>query len=153
MLNTQLIMPTKKCGSLFDSKIVVPVVTNYWLCTIWCLAEMSAPAFHSSLTIEQSDQLEMIQKKAFAIILGSDYKSYSNARNILNQELLSTRRVQLCSKFALKCLKNPKHADLFPLRRNYFTRQTTKLQEINCKTARYYNSAVPYLTRMLNQLI
>ena len=45
---------------------------------IRCLAEFAAPAFHGALTLQQSNDLEMLQKKAFAIILGSGYRSYRN---------------------------------------------------------------------------
>ena len=80
------------------------------------LAEFGAPAFHGALTQQQSDDLEIIQKKAFAIILGPEYKSYNNALTVLNQEKLSTRRLKLCKNFARKCVGNERHADIFPLR-------------------------------------
>ena len=129
------------------------LLTLYHL-KIRCILEFAAPVFHSSLTIQQSDLLEMIQKKCFAIILGASFKNYRNALKTLNQDALSTRRVQLCKTFAIKCLKNPRHSDLFPVHNtDRITRQApTKFQEINCKTARYYNSAVPYMIRMLNNL-
>ena len=70
------------------------------------IAEFAAPAFHGALTQQQSDDLEMIQKKAFGIILGPSYKSYNNALTVLGQEKLSSRRLRLCENFATKCLKN-----------------------------------------------
>ena len=136
----------KNCGASQEQLLTL------YILKIRCLAEFAAPAFHSSLTIEQSNHLEMIQKKSFAIILGANYKNYSNALNILNQVELSTRRIELCTNFAQKCITNSRHADLFHKRRIQSTRRSTKYEEIKCKTARYYNSAVPYMTRLLNKL-
>ena len=121
---------------------------------IRCIAEFAAPAFHGALTNQQSDDLEMVQKKAFAIILGKGYKSYNNALKVLGQEKLHARRLKLCENFAVKCTKNPRHADMFELktRNNNFTRQKQKFIEPKCKTDRYYKSAVPFLTRLLNKI-
>ena len=121
---------------------------------IRCIAEFAAPAFHGALTNQQSDDLEMVQKKAFAVILGKGYKSYNNALEVLGQEKLHARRLKLCENFAVKCTKNPRHADMFELktRNNNFTRQKQKFIEPKCKTDRYYKSAVPFLTRLLNKI-
>ena len=67
------------------------LLTLYQL-KIRCLLEFAAPAFHGALTNEQSNKLEMIQRKAFAIILGANYRSYNNALEVLSQNTLNTRR-------------------------------------------------------------
>ena len=82
------------------------LLTLYHL-KIRCLLEFAAPAFHGSLTAEQSRALESVQKKAFAIILGSGYKSYNQALKTLSQEELSLRRLKLCKTFATKCTTHP----------------------------------------------
>ena len=92
----------------------------------------------------------MIQKKAFGIILGSKFKNYMSALQILNQETLLARRLKLCEHFAIKCVTNPKHADLFPKHSGFKTRHTKQFIEPKCNTTRYYKSAVPFLTRLLN---
>ena len=81
----------------------------------------------------------MIQKKAFAIILGLNYKSYNNALTVLSQDKLSARRLKLCENFAVKCVKSERHADIFPLRdkKSYSTRFTKPFCEPKCKTSRY----------------
>ena len=94
----------------------------------------------------------MIQKKAFVIILGSRYKNYNNALKTLSQEKLHSRRLNLCESFALKCTRNPRHSDLFQVRPVSVTRLNTKYIEPKCITSRYYNSAVPFLTRALNKV-
>ena len=129
------------------------LLTLYQL-KIRCILEFAAPAFHGALTVQQSLDLEMLQKKAFAIILGPQYRNYDNALNILCQEKLNIRRLQLCEKFAIKCTKNPRHADLFEQRGSEFknTRKKQKFIEPKCTTTRYYKSAVPFLTRLLNKV-
>ena len=37
----------------------------------------------------------MLQKKAFAVILGSEYRSYGNELKVLAQDKLNTRRLKL----------------------------------------------------------
>ena len=65
--------------------------------------EFAAPVYHSGLTVEQGRQIEMVQKKAFAIILGKQYTSYQMALDTLNQVRLVDRRSDLSLKFAIKC--------------------------------------------------
>jgi hypothetical protein len=115
--------------------------------------EFAAPVFHSGLTQDQSRQVEMVQKKAFAIILGRNYGSYETALETLQQERLDTRRTSLCSTFAFKCTKSPQHHHMFPLNPNYREnmRHRKKYKEHQCKTSRYYRSPVPYMARLLNK--
>ena len=122
---------------------------------IRCLAEFAAPAFNGALTKQQSADLEMIQKKAFGVILGSEYKSYSNALSVLSQDTLSSRRQLLSTNFALKCTKHPKHMDLFTPNPRYKVNQKSKKKYLEplCKKTRYYKSAIPYLTRLLNTVV
>ena len=44
----------------------------------------------------------MVQKKAFAVILGTAYVSYESALLVLEQERLDVRRLDLSFKFASK---------------------------------------------------
>ena len=117
------------------------------------LLESSVPLWHSGLSISDSDKLERVQKMAFSIILGSRYKSYKNALTILNEISLQDRRLKLCLKFARKCAKNPLHSDLFQKLNNRRPKTRSKLifNEKFCRTKRYFNSAVPFLTRLLNK--
>ena len=116
---------------------------------IMSLLEGCVPLWHSSLTIIDSNRIEKVQKMAFSIILNS-YDSYSKALATLNQKTLKSRRSQLCLEFAKKCLQNPKHSNLFPISTGPKTRNKTTFDEYYCRTARYYKSAILYLTRLLN---
>ena len=114
--------------------------------------EFAAPVFHSSLTAAQSRQIEMTQKKALAIILGKEYVSYENALSKLGLERLDSRRLKLCYEFALKCTKSVRHSSMFPFNKlsGHNTTNPKKYAEPVCNTSRYFNSSIPYMTRLLN---
>ena len=116
------------------------------------ILEFSAPVFHSNLTCDQSRQMESTQKKALAIILGKVYECYETALVKLGLERLDVRRTRLCYSFAVKCTKSARHANMFILNncppRNI--RRPKKYLEPTCYTSRYFNSSIPYMTRLLN---
>ena len=56
------------------------------------VVEYCAVAFHSSLTIEQTNDLERIQKVCLKIILGENYVSYSAALEMKGLDTLYLRR-------------------------------------------------------------
>ena len=118
------------------------------------MLEFAALVFNSGLTKEQSNKIEMVQKKAFVVILGKDYVSYETAFSALNQDRLDTRRVELAYNFALKSSKkSPRHSAMFPLNPTYRsnTRNLKPFMEYQCHTSRYYNSPIPSLARLLNK--
>ena len=51
---------------------------------------------HSSITVENREDLERVQKTVLKIILDLRYKSYQNALDILELETLEKRREKLC---------------------------------------------------------
>ena len=75
-------------------------------------------AFHSSLTIENSDKLEQIQKTCLKVILGEMYVGYFEALEMCGLKLLSDRRKYCRIDFARNCLKHPKNSMLFPLKQH-----------------------------------
>ena len=56
------------------------------------IPEFSAPVWHSSLTEENRNDLERVQKTALKRILGQRFKRCKNTWNILNLETLKERR-------------------------------------------------------------
>ena len=110
--------------------------------------------WHSSLTMEQIDDIERIQKNACRIILKKDYKSYEKALEKLNLETLEERRSQLCLKFARKCKNNPQTKELFKPNKkihNMVLRNTEIIEVNKANTQRYNKSAVPFMQRLLNE--
>ena len=105
------------------------------------------------------------KKKALGIILGCVYidnkryynlnnniVSYEHALQKLSLTPLHERRKVLTSKFAIDTARNVKHYDFFIINqvKNITTRNMFVLDEPYCKTERYFKSAIPYMSRMLN---
>ena len=67
--------------------------------------EFSSSVWHTSLTKENEEDLERIQKSAFRVILGNEYTSYNEALDILQMETLKERRQILFQNFSHKSLK------------------------------------------------
>ena len=84
-------------------------MTNIYILYIRSLLEQSCTVWHSSLTVENTQDLERVQKTALKIILQNEYKSYESALQILDLENLVERRERLCLQFAKKMCKSSKN--------------------------------------------
>ena len=116
------------------------------------MVEQSCVVWHPSLTIKNSTDLERIQRVAVKIITNGAF-SYKEGLSELNLPTLKERREILCARFATKYLLNKKSNNMFKLNtstNNMKLRHTKKFKETNTKTNRLYNSAIPYMERMLN---
>ena len=69
---------------------------------------------HSSLTDEQDERIERLQDHALKTIYGSKL-SPRKLRGMAGLSTLRSRRKELASKFAHKCLADPVFAGWFPL--------------------------------------
>ena len=87
---------------------------NLYILYIRSLLEQSCVVWHSGLTLENSQDLERVQKTALKLILKEEYNSYESALKILDLESLSERREWLCLQFARKCKNHEKMKELFP---------------------------------------
>ena len=117
------------------------------------LLELAVPVWSSGLTIEQIDQIERVQKLALSAILGHSYESYERALVKTKLDRLSTRRDKLCTKFIRKNLKSDR--PLFQVKnKTHATRSNQNLlEEIHCRTQAFFDSGLPYLTRLWNKNI
>ena len=84
------------------------------------LLEQSATVWHSSLSQENIDDLERVQKSACKVILQEKYRGYKT---------LAERRTSLCLSFALKCTKHKKVSNMFP-KNNKMHQMETRNPEI-----------------------
>ena len=138
-----------------------------WKSMIRPITEYAAPLWHSGLTEADIKKLEKLQKRALGIILGTNYidnkryYTFENKHLNYNEALektglvsLAMRRETLTGKFALDAFKNERHNDIFTKKVFERTagRYEPKVQEKHCATERYYKSAVPYMSRMLNSI-
>ena len=116
------------------------------------LLEFNCQVWHFSLTEEDISSIERVQKVACRLILQSEYQDYAHALKTLQLETLEARRYSLSLKFAKKCIKHPKAADMFPVKttHDYATRNPEKFIVQRARTSRLRNSSVPQLQRALN---
>ena len=130
-------------------------LVNIYILYIRSILEQSCQVWHNSLTLENFQDLERVQKNALKIILKDKYQSYSNALTKTGLSSLFERRSVLCLKFAKSCVKNEQTKDMFPLnpvKQDYQieTRSREKYQVTQAKTERLKNSAIPYMQGLLN---
>ena len=115
--------------------------------------EFAVAAWNSGLTQQLIYQVERVQKSAFAIILGNEYGSYSNALKILDRKPLSDRRHDLCLKFAKKSLKHEKYSNWFCTNdvESITRSETPLLKPVEALKSRFKKSPLYYLTTLLNE--
>ena len=109
---------------------------------------MAVPAWSPGLTINNSNQIERVQKTALAIICGDEYESYSSALKKLKLETLYDRRRSLCLSFAKKAYTSDKFNHWF---NENNSDQLMPLMDVKTRTSRFRKSPLPYITDLLNQ--
>ena len=119
------------------------------------ILEQSCVVWHSSLSKENSQDLERVQKAAVRIIMGKDYKNYEDALDKIGLDSLIDRRESLSLRFAKKCVEseNERCNEIFKHKQKPHTMKTRKEEYFTVKyanTERLKKSAVPYLQRLLN---
>ena len=115
------------------------------------ILELAVPVWNSSLTIEQINKIESVQKSSLSAILGVNYTSYSKALKRTGLERLSVRREQLCLNFITKNMKS-EHPLLTIVTKIYPTRSDPKFaKEFQCRTSAFFHSSLPYLARLHNE--
>ena len=123
-------------------------------CFVRSKLEQSASVWHSSLSKNNEDDLERVQKSALKVILKNKYRDYNSALKQLNIESLFDRRESLCLKFARKGLKLEQFKKMFPIQKplhNMEKRNTDKFLVNSARTERYFKSTIPSMQRLLNR--
>ena len=116
-------------------------------------AEYVSVVWHSSLTVEQTNKIENIQKTSLKVILGQDYIDYPTALEWTGLLELSVRRQNRCLAFAKSSLKYPVGAKMFlPNPEHGQDIRNPERFKVNfAHTETYRRSAVPFCQRLLNQ--
>ena len=115
--------------------------------------ETAVAVWHSGLTLEQTANLERVQKQAMRVIFKKQFSNYQNSLRTLKLDSLEIRRKKLNLKFAKGCLKIDKLSSMFPLneiQHNMEKRCNEKFKVNHARTERYRHSTIPYLQRLLN---
>lgn len=140
---------TKLAG--FD--VPVTDLTIIYIIYIRSLTDYCAVLWHSTITEEEKQDIERIQKCAIKVILQEKYTNYKEGLDILNLEELSDRRENTCLKFALSCSRNPRTSSWFPLSmpNEHNVRKHEMYLVTPANTERFRLSTIPYLQRLLNR--
>ena len=86
------------------------------------LLELAVPVWTFGLTLEQSLEIERVQKAAISVILGLQYNTYDEALNLTKLKRLSCRRRKICMKFINKNLKSDQPLLEKANKKSHFTR-------------------------------
>ena len=127
---------------------------NLYVLFVRSQLEQSAVVWHSSLTEENVNSLERVQKSAIKIIMGEQYQSYKKSLNFLNLDTLKERREKLCIRFAKNALKNEKACKMFPInekKHTMITRKPKMFKVQKANTERLKNSGIVYMQNLLNK--
>ena len=103
------------------------------------------------LNAKNKQDIERVQRNAFSVICGIYGKPYELLLEEMEQDTLLLRRDKLSLKFANKCLKTDKFKSWF--QEVVSTRSGLHYFNDDYKTKRFSNSAIPYMTRLLNSSI
>ena len=125
------------------------IILDFYLKEIRVLTEQGVIIWNSGLTKGQINEIEKIQKVALKIILGSQYYSYKEACKFFNLKLLSERRSDLCTNFAIKLFNSNRCEQFFTLSKTN-TRSDNLVKEKKTNTRRCYNAPHNYLARLIN---
>ena len=137
--------------NLFKFSVPQQELVHIYTLYIRSAVEQACIVWHSSISKGESLDIERVQKVALRVILSSNYTNYEDALQSCKLKTLSERRSELSLKFAKKCIKNPKTADIFPLNNpQRRTRLTEKFEVTHANTVRLARSAVPFMQRLLN---
>ena len=125
---------------------------------IRCVLELAVAVWEPALTQVEVRQIERVQKSAFSVILGEEYLSYENSLLKLDRLELSTRRYNLCKKFAKKSALHPKYQNWFTFNPEESKPVNTRSKKpelaykpVKTRTDRYHDSPLPFLTNILNK--
>ena len=128
------------------------------LIEIYCLfirsrAEYMSVLWHSSLSIEQSEKIENIQRTCLKIILQDNYVNYLAACEMTGLFDLSVRCQARCLQFAKRSLNNPLTRGMFPenTQSHHNIRESEKYVVNFASTENDKNSSVPFCQRLLNK--
>jgi hypothetical protein len=121
---------------------------HFYETVIRSLLEYACPAWHSSLTVDQSSRIEAIQRRSFKVIYGSS-SHYENICHDHSHASLSSRREFLCERFFYSIKKKDSCLNyLLPDIRNSATVQGLRnpqyLVADRPRTSRYQKSFIIY---------
>ena len=114
--------------------------------------EFNSNVWFSAISNEEREDIERVQRVACKVILKEEYTNYNDALKTLNLQTLSDRRQLLAKRFAEKCAKSEKFADLFPLNPSSADLRNNEKYKVKfARTSRLKDSAIPAMQKLLNR--
>ena len=129
------------------------IILEYFLKEIRVLAEQGVPIWNSGLTMQQTRDLERIQKVALKIILAEKYETYQKACKIFKLETMGDRRLALATNYAVKLFKSDRSSQFFTHAKQKPNKRLGRnklVVEKLSRTKRCYNAPHNYLARLVN---
>ena len=133
-------------------------ISNKDMVMLYCqfvrsILEFNCCVWFSSITEEEVEDLERVQRNAIQIILQQKVEDYQESLTKLNLETLKERRTKLAIKFGKKCLKIDEMKNLFKesKRPEYNLRHCEAYDVKFASRQRLFKSTVPTLQRLMNK--
>ena len=124
-------------------------VLKYWVSEGRPLLEYACALWTGSLTVLESRTLESVQRSAMAICFNRWDLSYSEALTRARLPRLDVRRKQLAKTWGERAARQ--HGQTFFTPNPTKTRGAKRFLEPYCRTKRRKKSAIPYITKLLNE--
>ena len=122
---------------------------------IRCIVEFGSPVWTGGLTKSEVSQIERVQKAAFAIILGYQYTSYTDACKLLSRGTLENRRAEINLKFARKFYASERYNHCIQKNSSTCSMETRSkksvLAPVQSRTKSFEKSPISYLTQLLRK--
>ena len=114
------------------------------------IADYCAAVYHPLLNDEQDQIIERLQAQALKCIYGP-YLSYAQMRLLADVTTLRERRIEICDKFAKKCLASDRFSEWFPKKTSRRSARggETYVEEF-ARCDRLKNTPIFYMRRRLN---
>ena len=143
----QLLNKCKEIGSNREEMV------KLWILYCRSILETSCIVWGSSLTNENIQDLERLQKSFCKMVLEKKYSSYEQALIQLNLNTLEQRRKQLCLNFAEDAVKYETMTDIFIKNKckQYDLRKHENFQVFQANTERKRKFAVIQMQHLLNE--
>ena len=130
-------------------------MVHFWIIFCRSVLEQSCVVWHNSLTQENIDDLERLQKTFTKLILKQEYESYEKALLKLNLDTLENRREEISKKFAKNGIQFNTLKDLLRKKKENVNFREAKVQEMYhvqfANTERLKKSAIINLQNLLNK--
>ena len=125
------------------------ILVDMYIKYIRSILEYATPVWGLSLSQEDNENVERVQKCALSVIFGR--LPYQEKLLCAKLETLNLRRLELVNKFAIKAAKHESFSKWFSENlHSANTRHKSTYTEVPARCDRWQNSPIPIMTKILN---